>query len=347
MINKSEKIRKVELVAHDPTWVQQFEQEAEKIKFILADNVHAVHHIGSTAIAGIYAKPIIDFLVVVNDLAEIDELNPQFESLGYTCMGEYGISGRRFYWKTPTKHSHHIHLFEKGNTEIKRHLAFRDYLCAHADMAQGYSWIKRCLAAQFPHDIEAYVQGKSSFIETIDYFSGAPRGLQLQAEDNIQLYPFNANWPELAAAEINAIKNVINLPYVAIEHLGSTAVEGLSAKPIIDIFIALKSMHEAKHWIAGLKSLGYIDWPENPDKTHDRYFKGMPPFGKCRTHHVHIMQWGDDLQKRILFRDLLRSNVDLRHDYEKLKQSLAIKYYNDREGYTKAKADFIARSVKA
>lgn len=346
MIHESEKMRQVELVPYDPNWPMQFEQEAEKLKAILGSNAEAVHHIGSTAIPGIYAKPVIDILVVVKTLNKVDALNPEFESLGYACMGEYGIQGRRYYWKSQTKRTHHVHLFEKGHSEIKRHLAFRDYMRAHPDAAQGYSWVKRCLAAEFPTDIVAYVNGKESFVRAIDYFAGVPKPDQLLAQDDIVLLPYDADWPKLATAEINAIKQTIHLPYVAIEHVGSTAIEGLSAKPIIDIFIALESMEKSDRWIAPLKALGYVDWPDNPDKTHDRYFKGMPPFGLQRTHHVHIMAVGDDFQKRIAFRNLLRQNALLRQHYEKLKQDLATQYPDDREGYTNAKARFIQLALE-
>jgi len=81
----------------------------------------------------IYAKPVIDMLVTVNDLSSVDALNPLFEALGYDCKGEFGIPGRRFYQKRKIKRTHHIHLFEQGNSEIKRHLAFRNYI---ADLAK-------------------------------------------------------------------------------------------------------------------------------------------------------------------------------------------------------------------
>lgn len=346
MINESEKIKHVELVPYDSNWPMQFEQEAQKIKLILGRNAESVHHIGSTAIPGIYAKPLIDILVVVESLTKADALNSEFTNLGYRCMGEYGIQGRRYYWKSATKRTHHIHLFVKGHSEIKRYLAFRDYIREHPDMAQGYSWVKRCLARQFFNNIEAYVNGKESFIRAIDYFAGAPTQDQLRAQDNLQLLPYNTDWPKLAAAEMEAIKHTIDLPYIAIEHAGSTAVHDLNAKPIIDIFIALESMAESDRWIAPLKALGYVDWPDNPDKTHDRYFKGMPPFGMQRTHHVHIMAMGSDFNKRIAFRNLLQQNSDLRQQYEKLKQSLVVQYPNDREQYTNGKTHFIQQALQ-
>lgn len=232
--------------------------------------------------------------------------------------------------------------------ETKRHLAFRDYMRSHTNEAQAYSWVKRCLAEQFPDDIVAYVNGKDSFIRAIDYRTGTAKQDQHQAKDEIFLEPYNPNWKKLAAAEINAIKKFIHLPFLAIEHLGSTSVEGLRAKPIIDIFIALKNMDEVNQWTEPLKALGYIDWPDNPNKMHARFFKGMPPFGLRRTHHIHIMAMGDEFKYRVDFRNLLQENTNLRNQYEKLKCTLAKRYANDREAYTSAKAEFIknAKNIK-
>lgn len=339
--------RTLELESPNPDWATKFEAEALKLREILSGHWYAIYHIGSTAIPNINAKPVIDILVIVNNLIQIDVLNPLFEALGYECMGEFGIAGRRFYWKGETKRTYQIHLFEKDHPETKRHLAFRDYMLSHPDEAQAYSWIKRCLAEQFPRDIVAYENGKDSFIRAIDYRTGTSRQDQQQAKDQILLEPYNPNWQKLATAEINAIKQFIHLPYLAIEHLGSTAVEGLSAKPIMDIFIALESIDEADQWLEPLKALSYVDWPDNPDKTHARFFKGMPPFGIQRTHHVHIMAMGDEFKRRVAFRDMLRQYAHLRKQYEELKQTLAREYPDDRETYTEAKADFIQKTLSS
>ena len=150
-------------------------------------------------------------------------------------------------------------------------------MLAHEDYAQAYSLIKRCLAEVFPHDIENYVNGKASFIQLIDYKTGAASTSQLKADDNIVIETYNPAWPKLAEAEIKVIKLATDqLSHVSIEHLGSTAVPELSSKPIIDIFITLESIKEADQWIKPLEILGYVFWDENPDKTHLRFFKGMP-----------------------------------------------------------------------
>lgn len=348
-IDPNEKIRFVELLPYDPAWQQMFAEAASEIKTILQENCLHIHHIGSTAIPNIYAKPIIDLLPVVKDLQLIDALNAKFEALGYVCMGEYGIPGRRFYWKSKHKRTHHIHLFEQGSTEVSRHVAFKDFMLAHTDYAQAYSQIKRNLAEVFPDDIENYVNGKASFVQMIDYKTGYAKPLQLKAKDNIVIEPYNPAWPKLAAAEINAIKIITqSLPYVAIEHLGSTAVENLASKPIIDIFIVLETIEAAQRWIKPLQTLGYDFWQDNPDKLHLRFFKGMPPFGMQRTHHVHIIANNNDtIEHRILFRDILRNDEKIRLAYEALKLKLAASNALDREVYTEMKSEFIEKVLRA
>jgi GrpB-like predicted nucleotidyltransferase (UPF0157 family) len=163
-------MRKVEVVPHNPDWQQTFEQAAQQVAQALGDNVVAIHHIGSTAIPGIYAKPIIDLLLVVRAIVLVDQHNPAMAAQGYEAMGEYGIPGRRYFRKHDAAgvRTHHVHVFEVGSAQIERHLAFRDYLRSHPAEAQAYSDLKRRLAQTHPTNIDAYMDGKDGFIQAID-----------------------------------------------------------------------------------------------------------------------------------------------------------------------------------
>jgi len=156
---------KVEVVPHDPNWRSAFETESKLIALALRDNVVAIHHIGSTAIPQIHAKPIIDMLVEVKDILKIDTHSSEIEALGYQAMGEFGIPGRSYFRKGRT---HHIHSFEVGSPQIERHLAFRDYMITHSEAAQEYSELKRKLAKKYPDNIQGYMDGKDGFIKAID-----------------------------------------------------------------------------------------------------------------------------------------------------------------------------------
>lgn len=163
-------MRKVEVVEHNREWQNLFKRESEFIAKALNENVVAIHHIGSTAIPNIYAKPIIDLLVEVNNIDRVNRSNSDMKRLGYQAMGEFGIVGRRYFRKVNSSgiRTHHVHIFEANSPEIKRHLAFRDYMIAHPAEAQQYSDLKRKLAKQFPEDIESYMDGKDEFIKNID-----------------------------------------------------------------------------------------------------------------------------------------------------------------------------------
>jgi GrpB-like predicted nucleotidyltransferase (UPF0157 family) len=162
---------RAEVVPHNPTWRNEFERESKQVASALGANVVAVHHIGSTAIPNIYAKPVIDLLVEVNDITQVDERSSEMEALGYEAMGEFGIPGRRFFRKDNEAgvRTHHVHTFEVASPEIERHLAFRDYMIAHPEDAQQYSELKRALVKKLHgSDIEGYMDGKDEFIKEME-----------------------------------------------------------------------------------------------------------------------------------------------------------------------------------
>jgi GrpB-like predicted nucleotidyltransferase (UPF0157 family) len=162
--------RKVELAFYKPEWADMFLAEAEVLSDVFGDRLVAIHHIGSTAIPGILAKPILDLLVEVCDIRQVDELNSEMEALGYQPRGANGISGRRYFVKQSGEtHTHHIHIFQTANPQVERHLNFRDYLIANPQEAQVYSALKEKLVQQFAHDIDSYVEGKTHFIQEIDF----------------------------------------------------------------------------------------------------------------------------------------------------------------------------------
>jgi GrpB-like predicted nucleotidyltransferase (UPF0157 family) len=162
--------RKVEVLPHNPNWRSLFETESKQIASALGENVVEIHHIGSTSIETIYAKPIIDILVEVSSIVKLDRQNSAMRSLGYQCMGEFGIKDRRFFLKDNLAgiRTHHIHVFEVDSAQAIRHLTFRSYLNSHLEDAQAYSTLKQSLANKYPSDIEAYMDGKSGFIQEID-----------------------------------------------------------------------------------------------------------------------------------------------------------------------------------
>ena len=143
--------------------------EAARLKSILGTNCAAIHHIGSTAVKGLAAKPIIDIMPVVRDLAAVDMRQASFEAIGYEYLGEFGIAGRRYLRKGGNERTHQVHIFQDSDKmNIERHLAVRDFLRIHADIARQYGALKEVLARQYPYDIDGYCNGKDSFVKELE-----------------------------------------------------------------------------------------------------------------------------------------------------------------------------------
>lgn len=155
----------IHIVKYNPNWPQEFAKESEKLKNILGDIVNHIHHIGSTAVPGLMAKPIIDMMLDVKNLNHLDNKTKEMENLGYEVMGELGIIGRRYFRKGGNHRTHQIHAFHSGDANLIRHLAFRDYLIEHKEIAQEYGELKFKIAQKCNHDIEKYCDEKEPFVQ--------------------------------------------------------------------------------------------------------------------------------------------------------------------------------------
>lgn len=158
-------------------WSQWFAEEKEKLASRLNNsNIAGIHHIGSTSVEGLFAKPVIDILLEVNCLQALDSESSAFRNLGFQCKGENGIKNRRFYLKDLSGVRFcHIHAFPFNSQESQRHLAFRDYLREYPIVRDAYGRIKQEGAQLHPNDMEAYISHKAGFlkryeIQAIEWF---------------------------------------------------------------------------------------------------------------------------------------------------------------------------------
>ena len=161
-------MRKVEVVAYSEDWKKKFDEEAILLQKIFGLEIQMIHHIGSTSVDGLSSKPIIDMMPVVRDIRKIDAYNSAMIAIGYEPKGENGLPGRRYFQKGGDNRTHHVHMYELGNPEIERHLAFRDFLRVHSIIARKYGDLKEALAEQFPYDIDAYINGKDKLAKEIE-----------------------------------------------------------------------------------------------------------------------------------------------------------------------------------
>ncbi|MBL8145130.1 MAG: GrpB family protein [Anaerolineae bacterium] len=155
----------------------------------------------------------------------------------------------------------------------------------------------------------------------------------------IVIADYDPAWPVLAAEEIARIRASLGDRLLAIEHVGSTSVPGLAAKPLLDLMGGLQTLDEARVCVPHTEALGYHYEPG--DSIPDRVYFNKGPEG-ARTHHLYLVELGGEYWVRhIAFRDALRADPALAADYAALKRLLAAKYGTDRLGYTEAKSDFI------
>jgi GrpB-like predicted nucleotidyltransferase (UPF0157 family) len=159
----------------------------------------------------------------------------------------------------------------------------------------------------------------------------------------IHIVPYDPSWPALFATERELLHELVS-PWLvgAIEHVGSTAVVGLSAKPIIDIMAGVESLSASADAQDALAQRGYHYAPYKSDVMH--WF--CKPSPQVRTHHLHLVPYQSVLwNERLAFRDLLRSDPAVALEYDALKRDLAARHRDDREAYTDAKSPFIERAL--
>jgi GrpB-like predicted nucleotidyltransferase (UPF0157 family) len=162
--------REIKIVAYDPDWPRKFETHARVIAGALGGSALRVEHVGSTSVAGLAAKPIIDILVVVQDSADESSYLPRLEAAGYVLRVREPDWNEHRMFRTPARDVH-IHIYSAGCTEIERNLAFRERLRRNTEDCRRYEQTKRELAAKEWPDMNAYADAKTEVIESICTFT--------------------------------------------------------------------------------------------------------------------------------------------------------------------------------
>jgi GrpB-like predicted nucleotidyltransferase (UPF0157 family) len=161
--------RRVEVVPYRYEWKELFNIEKKRLEEIFSPVKVEIHHIGSTSVSGLSAKPIIDILLAADSLEIIEKVTPDIVAAGYEAKGENGIPRRRYFQKSENGiRKVHLHSYEKGSTELNRHIVFRDYLIAHPHEAKRYAEIKEKAAEKHEYDIESYIAEKSPLVKELE-----------------------------------------------------------------------------------------------------------------------------------------------------------------------------------
>ena len=156
----------VHIVEYSPNWPTLYEQEKKLIVGVLGHAITDIQHIGSTAVPGLGAKPIIDILVAAHKRGPVEEYSGRLRPIGYRHQSHEDDAKRLFFQKG-TPRTHHLHIVEYDSWEYRRHILFRDCLRTHPETAQRYEKLKRELAIKFASDREDYTESKSEFIESV------------------------------------------------------------------------------------------------------------------------------------------------------------------------------------
>lgn len=164
--------RRIEVVDYDPNWITRFEREADGLRNVIGTALSDIHHVGSTSVPGLRAKPTIDILVEVVRGTDIPRFDPLMEALGCICRGECldatvpGTPGRYYYVrKDGVVHLVHVHICAVGHFEIAEMLSLRNYLRSHPEEAERYGDLKSRLAREFTYDNVGYMRSKDALVK--------------------------------------------------------------------------------------------------------------------------------------------------------------------------------------
>lgn len=159
------------VVPYDSKWKHEFEKIKSYLEKVLENSIIVIEHVGSTSVEGLSAKPIIDIDIIIKNYDNFEDVKSRLETLGYYPEGDLGIKNREaFRYDEKQKNefmAHHLYVCPQNSSELKRHIAFRDYLRTHKEDVDKYSEIKLQAAKMYPIDIDSYIEAKSPCINEI------------------------------------------------------------------------------------------------------------------------------------------------------------------------------------
>jgi len=161
------KTKVVQVLPYDPLWAVEFERLKTFLMQVCGNSILAIHHVGSTSVWGLAAKPILDIDLVIRP-GQFELLKSRLASVGYRHEGDLGIEGREaFKYEVTSFMAHHLYALYPDAAELARHLAFREHLRTHPQDREAYGLVKHNAALAHPLDIEGYMEDKNDIIQAI------------------------------------------------------------------------------------------------------------------------------------------------------------------------------------
>lgn len=157
----------IQIVDYNPDWAIVFARLRLHLLAAVEDFAVAVEHVGSTAVSGLAAKPILDIDVVVASVSDVPTAITRLAEIGYRHQGDLGIAGRETFASPSNAPAHHLYVVVQGSEPWHNHIQFRDYLREHPESAKAYAELKRSLVDQFQNDREKYTNAKTAFVEEV------------------------------------------------------------------------------------------------------------------------------------------------------------------------------------
>ncbi|MCP2197008.1 GrpB family protein [Lentzea flava] len=338
----------IELADYDGAWPGLYERERARILAALPGA--ELEHVGSTSVPGLCAKPVIDMMLVVDDPRDEASYVPALEAAGYR------VTIREDDW-----HDHRIlkgpdtnvnlHVFPRGCAQVRRHLLFRDWLRGNADDRELYAQTKRKLAAQPWERVQDYAAAKNEVVleileraylatrapsDDVEYVTETPTG-----NVRITLEDYNPAWPEWFAREEARIRTALGDRVLRLEHVGSTSVPGLAAKPLIDILLVVADSDDEDAYVPALVEAGYYLRLREPGWYRHRLLKDSDP-----EVNLHVFSPAcEEVDRMLVFRDRLRDNAGERAEYEAVKRELAERTWGRGQEYADAKTRVVERII--
>jgi GrpB-like predicted nucleotidyltransferase (UPF0157 family) len=338
----------IELAEYDPAWPGLYERERVRVLAALPGAV--LEHVGSTSVPGLCAKPLIDLMLVVDDPLDEASYVPALEVAGYRVAVREDDWHEHRILKGPDTNVN-LHVFPRGCAQVRRHLLFRDWLRGNAGDRELYASTKRALAARPWDRVQDYGDAKNAVVlEILERAYLACPVEPGEVEFVTETPPHNAPvvlrdhdpaWARWYAGEEAKIRAALGEQVVRVEHVGSTSVPGLAAKPLIDILLVVPDSADEDAYVPALVAAGYYLRLRERTWHEHRVLKGTAP-----DVNLHVFSPRcEELDRMLGFRDRLRAHPEDREEYERTKRELAGRTWGRVQDYADAKTRVVERII--